>query len=438
MDLHHFSRRLDRIVDAIENSKDEWDFSEKNRKSVIDFYQQLVAEGISAGRIIKYLYFLRDFERMLKKDFEKADKSDVIRIVSNVEGRKDWSDWTKRDFKNELKRFYRWMRGTTPPGYPEEVAWIRTKKIKDPRFPEEFLNEGDVEKMINAANNPRDKAFVHSLYESACRPGELLTCLLKSVQFDEYGAVLIVFGKTGMRRIRLIDSARDLRAWVQSHPFKDNPEAPLWVSTHNFATNGNPDNLSYNTMNEVIQNIAKHAGIKKRVNPYAFRHSRATFLSKYLTDAELKVFLGHTQESRATAVYIHLSGKDIDDKLLKVYGIKKETLKELNKPKPFATCPRCKEVNNADEIFCTKCWLPLNPQARQMVGVDKGIGLYPTMVELIKKHPEINPDIFWDAVKINNKHTEKMLKDLEKTMKKDEVFSKKWEEFENQKQKGEK
>ncbi len=281
-----------------------------------------------------------------------------------------------------------------------------------------MLNEDDVEKMVNAANNPRDRAFINSLWESACRPGEMLTCKMKSLEFDEYGAVLIVFGKTGMRRLRLINSARDLKAWKNAHPFKDDPEAPLWVSTKNVGRNAKPEAISYVAVSGIIKNVARQVGIKKRIYPYNFRHSRATFLSKYLTDAELKNFLGHTQESRATAVYIHLSGKDIDDKLLKMYGIKKESLKELNRQKPFIKCPRCKETNDSSEVFCMKCWLPLTPQARRMVEVDTGVGLYPTMSELIKKHPEIDPNIFWEAVKINNKYTAKMLEEFEKRMKK--------------------
>jgi integrase/recombinase XerD len=256
------------------------------------------------------------------------------------------------------------------------------------------------------------------------------------LEFDEYGAVLIVFGKTGMRRLRLINAASDLKAWKNAHPFKYDPDAPLWVSTKNTGRNSKPNAISYVAISEIIKNVARQVGIKKRMYPYNFRHSRATFLSKYLTDAELKNLLGHTQESRATAVYIHLSGKDIDDKLLKMYGIKKDSLKELTRSKPFIKCPRCKEVNDSGEVFCTKCWLPLTPQARRMAEVDKGVGLVPTMTEMIKKHPEIDPNIFWESVKINNKRTKKLLDDLENAMKRNEDLAKKLEEFENQKKKG--
>ena len=430
MDIHNFSDRLDRIADYIRHSENGWNFSDENKMKVLKFYQQLVAEGISAGRIIKYLYFLRDFEKILKKEFEKANKDNIVEIVSKIEKRKDWSEWTKRDFKNELKRFYRWLRGTEPPAYPEEVSWIRTKKIKNPRFPEGLLTEEDVEKMINAASNPRDRAFIHALYESASRPGELLTCKMKSIEFDDYGCVMIVFGKTGMRRLRLINSASDLKKWRDAHPSRNNPEAPLWIATKNLVQkNAEPVTLGYNTVIEIIRNVAAKAGIKKRVNPYVFRHSRATFLSKYLSDAELKNFLGHTQESRATAVYVHLSGKDVDEKLLKIYGIKKESLKELNKPKPFIKCPRCKEINNFDEDFCVKCWLPLNPKAAELTTPKSDIGFYQTIRELQKRHPEVDKNVLWEALSIHMQFMEKFAERFEKEMRKNETSWKEYQEF---------
>lgn len=57
MDIHNFSGRVERIVDYIRNSENGWEFSEENKMKVLKFYSQLVANGISAGRRLKYLYF---------------------------------------------------------------------------------------------------------------------------------------------------------------------------------------------------------------------------------------------------------------------------------------------------------------------------------------------------------------------------------------------
>jgi hypothetical protein len=57
----------------------------------------------------------------------------------------------------------------------------------------------------------------------------MLSLKVKHIFFDEYGAQLIVNGKTGQRRIRIIASVPYLTEWLNKHRDKDNPEAPLWT-----------------------------------------------------------------------------------------------------------------------------------------------------------------------------------------------------------------
>src|SRR3990170_1809035 len=97
-------------------------------------------------------------------------------------------------------------------------------------LPEEILTEDDIKKLVESANNLRDKAFILVLYESGCRIGEILSLRIRNVQFDDYGAALIVNGKTGDRRVRIILSAPKLASWIEYHPLKKNTDAPLWVN----------------------------------------------------------------------------------------------------------------------------------------------------------------------------------------------------------------
>jgi len=67
--------------------------------------------------------------------------------------------------------FYRWLRKCE---HPEEVSWIRIKVKSAPKLPEELLTVEEINKLVNAAEHVRDKAFILTLYESGCRIGELL------------------------------------------------------------------------------------------------------------------------------------------------------------------------------------------------------------------------------------------------------------------------
>ena len=70
--------------------------------------------------------------------------------------------------------------------------------------------------------------MISILYESGCRIGEILNMRIRNVEFDANGAVLIVNGKTGQRRVRLIHSVPRLVTWLEHHPERD-PKAFLWV-----------------------------------------------------------------------------------------------------------------------------------------------------------------------------------------------------------------
>lgn len=335
---------LEKIESKLSNIRSE------NKEDILNFLKYLQAKGISQGRIVKCAYTLKPLAEMLNKPFREATKEDIIEVVSKLEGSEKYKERTKVDFKKILKQFYKWLKGNDEE-YPPEVKWIKINFKEKRKLPEEILTEEEVVRLAEASNHPRDKAFILTLYESGCRIGELLTLKLKHIQFDEYGIILIVNGKTGYRRVRILKYAKELAEWLDIHPLKKNPEAFLWITLEN--PKGDQP-LSYTTVSLLFKKLAKKSGISKSVNPHAFRHARATHLAKILTEQQLKVYFGWSGSSRMASTYVHLSGRDVDEALLKAYGIKVEENrnKESNLIK---VCPRCNEVNNVFSTFCKKC-----------------------------------------------------------------------------------
>lgn len=353
MDIHNENGRYERAISQLKEDKD---ITKNNKAKIIEFCNYIFANSITLGRIRKYVYTLGNLAKMLKMDFDKATKDDIIRVVREIES-KDYKDWTKHDYKIILKRFYKWLKGLDDDDYyPAEVRWIKANfAVKNRKLPDELLTEEEVKRMIDATYNLRDKSLISILWESGARVGEISSSLLiKNVAFDKYGAVLTVDGKTGMRRVRLVSSASLLADWLNAHPDKDNPEAPLWLGAKE---KNNGKAISYNNVCGLLKRIGQKAGIKKNIHPHLFRHSRATYLAKFLTEAQMNEYLGWVQGSDMPRTYVHLSGRDVDSALLKLYGIKHEDKKEIEeKPK---RCPRCKEYNTGNK-FCGKCSLPLD------------------------------------------------------------------------------
>jgi integrase len=54
----------------------------------------------------------------------------------------------------------------------------------------DLITRGDIERMLDACNNARDKALISLLYDSGCRIWEILTLRMEDIVFDEYGMIL--------------------------------------------------------------------------------------------------------------------------------------------------------------------------------------------------------------------------------------------------------
>lgn len=202
------------------------------------------------------------------------DKNDLIILLRKMDN-SNYSDWTKFDLKQTVKRFFKFLRGE---GFVKDIR-ISERKVRK-KLPQTILTEDEVVRIIENANNIRDKLIISLLYELGLRLHELLNLRTKDIVLGkEYGWV-IVHGKTGMRRLLTVSSIPYLKAWLNAHPDL-RPDNYLIVTWDN-------RKMSRNNLIKIVRELSKKAGTNKRVTPYTFRHSRATFLARVLTEQQLK------------------------------------------------------------------------------------------------------------------------------------------------------
>ena len=376
--VHNPKRRYEYALKHIHRA----DVCKENKNKIEKFAEHCLAEGIGELRAVKYIYTLIKIAQILDKDFERATKEDIERVICEIE-KSNYSDWTKHDFRITIKKFYKWLKGNGEE-YPPEVKWIKSKKNnKNNKIPEELITAEEVKILVENADNLRDKAMLLTLYESGARVGELLNMKIKHIEFDKYGGLVVLQGKTGMRRVRLIASVPAISAWLSAHPFKNDPDAWLWCS---LATNYYGKRLTYALFNRILKDIAKKSGIRKKIYPHLFRHSRATELAKNLTEAQLCQIMGWVQSSKQVSTYVHLSQRDTDKAILGMYGLLEK--EEGEKEKLLAVrCPRCKQNNYPGAKFCYHCGMALDLKAAiEAEDVDKQVGA--SLIEALKD-PEV-------------------------------------------------
>lgn len=348
IDIYNYDLKLKRALEAVKGSG----LTEQNKKLILSFKEQCVVEGLSKPRIIKYLGVLKGLAAQIGKDFDKATIEDIRRIVAAIQ-ENSYSVWTKHSYKVIIKRFYKWLKGGNE-DYPPEVKWIKCSvKRSEMRLPAEgeLLTEEEIKKLIETADNSRNKALVAVLSESGCRIGEVSTLRIRNVQFDKYGIVLVVNGKTGSRKIRILSATPYLSVWMQNHPLKNDKNAPLWIS---IGTRNHHRVIVYGAIRQMLKKLFSKAGIKKRFNPHMFRHSRATFLANHLTEFQMNQYFGWIQGSDMPSTYVHMSGREIDQSILELNGIEVPKQRHESSLKPII-CPKCSCINAHDSRFCSRC-----------------------------------------------------------------------------------
>jgi len=354
--IHNYERRMQNLVNRVYKA----DIPEENKQLMIKFDQaMLLLENLSLPRRIKLLEsVLALAKNLLRKNFKEIQIDDIKDCLRALEER-DYSPWTKSGYKVTIKKFFKWLilgdKENETKEYPELVKWIRiiVKRKDQPRVQASaILTTQEIEKLISVAFLPRDRAFISILYELGARISEVGNLRIKDFTRDEYSYIVDLSGKTGHRTPRIVISDPYVTEWLNSHPLRDNPEAPVWVfhdnSTHTFKK------LNYPGLRAIVLRLKEKAGIKKRVYTHLFRHSRVTHLlaKGLINEAQAKVYFGWTPDSKMLAEYSHLICGDANDAMLQINGIKKkeETIVVQTKK-----CPRCQRINTPDAKFCVFC-----------------------------------------------------------------------------------
>jgi len=285
-----------------------------------------------------------------------------------IERRAERSPFTVQGDILELKLFFRWL---MPEKEKDLFQNIKRKKPRRHLPVEQLITREDITRLVDACDKARDRALIMLMWDTGARISELLDLNIGHVQFDRFGAVVIVNGKTGMRRLRLIGSVPDLQAWINTHPLRQNANSPLFVTTRRCGPE--LQRLNIHTVQNKLKYVARQLGMTKPIHPHAIRDARLTDLTRSnggkqgLSEMELRLVAGWEKSSAMPEVYVHLSGADVERKLLENAGLIDDTPDPASLALEPRHCPRCKALNAHDALYCAKCSMALVEEAARLV-----------------------------------------------------------------------
>lgn len=288
----------DRRVNACLNSYIDFVRSEKSlsvntqlayQRDLLSFINwQRVREKQSTTRqdLQQYIGYLR----------QKGQKtSSIIRAIASLRG---WFAWQKTTGKVE-----------------EDPLEAMHNPVRSKKLPA-VLSKDEVEKMIAAAENLRDRLIVELLYGAGLRVSELVGLDVKDVNLSQ--SYLRCFGKGSKERI--VPIGRQALVCVQQYlkELNDTETLPQPVSQAKSLTqvkhvvrplfrDRSGNRLSRLVVWQVVKRLAKKAGVEKSLSPHTLRHSFATHLIENGADLRsVQELLGHANIV-TTQLYTHVS-----------------------------------------------------------------------------------------------------------------------------------
>ena len=181
------------------------------------------------------------------------------------------------------------------------------KKLPHPKKPQRLpviLNKGEVQRILSVTTNLKHKAMLSLAYSSGLRVSEVAHLKVSDIDPSRM-AVLVRQGK-GQRDRYTILSKVALETIIR-YLRKYRPTSWLFPGM----IPGRP--ITDKSIGLVMRDVKKRAGITKRATVHSLRHAFATHLLEEGTDPRrVQVLLGH-RSLRTTAIYLHVSPKDLSN-----------------------------------------------------------------------------------------------------------------------------
>ena len=102
--IHDYDARLANVLRKLERSR----ISEENKKVIERFKDECFSNGLSKGRVVKYIYYLILLSEWIGNDFVKAQKEDIKALVSKIES-SSYVEYSKKELKICIRKLYRWL-----------------------------------------------------------------------------------------------------------------------------------------------------------------------------------------------------------------------------------------------------------------------------------------------------------------------------------------
>ncbi len=213
------------------------------------------------------------------------------------------------------------------------LSWARaegesvTAKAPLPKTPQRIVETLTREEIaaMEKVGNERDALIIRLLADTGIRAGELVQLTTADVIEHERTDYLRVLGPSqggGAKgdKARLVplpaSTAKRLRRFIRNRP-ADTTSDRVFLALRRSSRSGEYEPLHVSGLEQMVRELARQAGIIRRVWPHMFRHTYITFLLQQGVDStKIRRVVGHSSTQLIDRVYGHLLERDLADSVL--------------------------------------------------------------------------------------------------------------------------
>jgi site-specific recombinase XerD len=169
-----------------------------------------------------------------------------------------------------------------------------------------FLDREQMERLLSAPDNNRDKAILELLFSTGLRVSELVKLNRDDVNFKrrEFG----IIGKGGRNRVVFLSDSAIY--WIQRYlEERTDTDSALFIRT-----SGRRDadlRLTVRTVQRIVEKYVLATGIPVKITPHGIRHTFATDLLSAGADLRaIQEMLGHKSVA-TTQIYTHITNPQL-------------------------------------------------------------------------------------------------------------------------------
>ncbi|HOD15489.1 MAG TPA: tyrosine-type recombinase/integrase [Spirochaetota bacterium] len=186
-----------------------------------------------------------------------------------------------------------------------DLAYV--EGLRDSKHLPVVLSRDEVQRILGVIDNLKHRTMLALIYSSGLRLSELITLKVKDINLDEL-TIHVREGKGRKDRITIFSEKikDDVGRFMKNKQLDEYLFLSAVTDDH-----GKHRRLSGRTVQKVLENAQKRAGITKKATPHDLRHSFAThLLENGVAISHIQKLLGHKNIS-TTTIYTRVSNPQL-------------------------------------------------------------------------------------------------------------------------------